>query len=676
MAPVQYSILKRQAQKRQQTFGGRQPLRVYFANKMAPSTPLWELTAVPEAWPFSTVLDAWAQVCWRRSDDSAVELGLQKAEKALESRLEELWASRLQETQRWCAEHLELYDLHETCRGLTEEKQLVCVLWYHQYCSAHNKSHFSAAGLVVAPWPQGVEEEKQLHQVLHEHCRRRSKATKLVAGPWARCVMVWISITSDLARRFFAARARGQAEAKRRRLEAAVEPQGAEAAELHAPREECGELKDRLTVAASELQAMREELGERREECAKLQEALATAEAAYLQAAWQEVVQCQNELQQVREENEKLKEALATAEAASLEQASELQSAREEVLQCQNKLQQVWEENCQLRERCEQLEMYAATGEGASGSAPDLQSVLVVKNAVYKDRCEQLKQQTARNMGQIQSLLEEKGMYRERCNQLQRNLAKATEEAARLRGGVSLHPVFPHHAEGASSNSSSQESNSNIEMDCDYIVVDDDETSSDLSLSSWFSVKPHCFMIDAIFKTRKYGTDFFLMGKDLVKGSEVVAGDDQTILQVSEPPKVCKASKAVRLQAGAATLQVTPDHLVQFFDEDDELEASNSYRPAGQLKVGDCVVLDSGEAAALTSVTTFPVDCEVLKLVFKPDLPVAVFSSPLCILSKGHKKKPVTRRAGMCPKRKETVDDQTADDGVSIPITEDALRWI
>ena len=456
------------------------------------------------------------------------------------------------------------------------------MLHQHGCHSPQDKSRFSAAGLVAAPWPRGAH----------------------------RCAKVWFS-TTDLARRLLAARARGQvAEAKRRRLEAAVEPQGAEAAELHAPREECGDFKDRLTVAAWELQAMREKLGESREECVKL------------------------------------KEALATAEAASLEQASELQSAREEVLQCRNKLQQVQEENLQLRERCEQLEMQAATGEGALGSAPDVQTLLV-ENAVYKDRCEQLKQQT----GQIQNLLEEKGMYRERCNQLQRNLAKATEEATRLRGGVSPHPVFPHHAEGASSN------------------------SSDLSLSSWFSVKPHCFMMDAIFKTRKYGTDFFLMGKDLVKGSEVVAGDDQTILQVSEPPKVCKASEAVRLQAGAATLQVTPDHLVQAV-EDDELEASNSYRPAGKLKLGDRVVLDSGEAAALTSVTTFPVDCEVLKLVFQPDLPVAVFACPPCILSKGHKKKPVTRRAGMCPKGKETVDDQTAYDGVSIPITEDALRWI
>ena len=319
-------------------------------------------------------------------------------------------------------------------------------------------------------------------------------------------------------------------------------------------------------------------------------------------------------------------------------------------------------------------------GRGQAASSPcrgperalDLQSVLV-ENAVYKDCCEQLKQQTDRNMRQIQSLFEEKGMYRERCNQLQRKLAEAAEGPTRLQGGVSLHPASPHHAEGASSNSSSQESNSKVEMDCDYIVVDDG-TSSDLSLSSWFSVKPHCFMLDAIFKTRKYGTDFFLMGKDLVKGSEVVAGDEQTILQVSEPPKVCKASEAVRLQARAATLQVTPDYLVQAV-EDDELEASNSYRPAGKLKLGDRVVLDSGEAAALTSVSTFPVDCEVLKLVFELDLPVAVFCCPPCILSKGHKKKPVTRRAGMCPKRKETAD-QTADDGVSIPITDDALRWI
>ena len=91
------------------------------------------------------------------------------------------------------------------------------------------------------------------------------------------------------------------------------------------------------------------------------------------------------------------------------------------------------------------------------------------------------------------------------------------------------------------------------------------------------------------------------------------------------------------------------------------------YFPAGQLKVGDSVVLDSGEAAELTKVNLQATECEVLKIVLEPDLPVAVFSPPPCIQSKGHKKKPSTRRAGQCRKGKAVVDP--ADGAGSIPDT-------
>ena len=53
------------------------------------------------------------------------------------------------------------------------------------------------------------------------------------------------------------------------------------------------------------------------------------------------------------------------------------------------------------------------------------------------------------------------------------------------------------------------------------------------------------------------------------------------------------------------------------------------------LKAGDLVVLDSGEAAALSSVVLRREACQVLKVVFEPDLPVAVFSRPTCILHLG-----------------------------------------
>ena len=141
-------------------------------------------------WPLQTVLDAWAAVFYRSSNDSAVHRGLRAAQKALESRLEELWASQPQDAQRWFAQHLELYN-QQQLDGETEEEQLAQVLRMHCYRSfQQDKSHFSAAGLVAKPWPPGVE--------------------------WR-----WHSPTADLARRLLAARGpvEAEAEAKRRRLE-------------------------------------------------------------------------------------------------------------------------------------------------------------------------------------------------------------------------------------------------------------------------------------------------------------------------------------------------------------------------------------------------------------------------------------------------------------------------
>ena len=114
---------------------------------------------------------------------------------------------------------------------------------------------------------------------------------------------------------------------------------------------------------------------------------------------------------------------------------------------------------------------------------------------------------------------------------------------------------------------------------------------------------------------------------------------------MAKTPEICDASEVVELQAGAAILRVTPDHLVQVADPKGEAEES-LYLAAGQLKAGDLVVLDSGEAAALSSVVLRREACQVLKVVFEPDLPVAVFSRPTCILILGHKRKPPIRRGG------------------------------
>ena len=132
------------------------------------------------------------------------------------------------------------------------------------------------------------------------------------------------------------------------------------------------------------------------------------------------------------------------------------------------------------------------------------------------------------------------------------------------------------------------------------------------------------------------------------------------------------------LQAGDATLQITRDHPVQVPDLKDvqevvaeildatEGEGVAQYVAAGTLKEGDLVVLDSGEPMALTSVESWSVDCEVLKIAFEPDLPVAVFSCPPCILSKGHKKLP-KRRGRMCQRGKGAPN--TTSDAASVPVT-------
>ena len=160
---------------------------------MAQPQPLWELTAVPVEWPLQTVLDAWAVVAGTRSRDDAVQRGLRVAEKALNSRLQVLWASQPQDAQRWFAQHWELY-FQQNLDGWMEEEQLREVLWQHSFRSSRDKSHFSAAGLVAAPWPAGVD------------------------GGWRGSYL-----PSALARRLLAAQGpvEAEAEAKRRRLEAA-----------------------------------------------------------------------------------------------------------------------------------------------------------------------------------------------------------------------------------------------------------------------------------------------------------------------------------------------------------------------------------------------------------------------------------------------------------------------
>eukprot|EP00439_Symbiodinium_sp_Y106_P074241 s633_g14.t1 len=370
------------------------------------------------------------------------------------------------------------------------------------------------------------------------------------------------------------------------------------------------------------------------------------------------------ELQKSQQESRELSNRLAAAEAQVSGKAAALQAAQSEsakskerceepaarataaesaVSEMRQQLRQLQEERGKCQEHCEELANRLKAeaskqaqvevqrpGEGRSWQAvPTAEArneAEAQEKAVLQERCEQLRQQLAKAeaersgmLGQMQVLWEERGMYKERIRQLEHQLGEAQNQkqapaSHQSSGARSGHA--PHCEAPVDEASSSQERD--LAEQLGYSLVDDDGTSSSvLSCSSW----------------------------DLKKGSQVVAGDDATILEVAKTPEICDASEVVELQAGAAILRVTPDHLVKVADPKGEAEES-LYLAAGQLKAGDLVVLDSGEAAALSSVVLRREACQVLKVVFEPDLPVAVFSRPTCILSLGHKRKPPIREPG------------------------------
>ncbi|CAE7902362.1 unnamed protein product [Symbiodinium sp. KB8] len=301
---------------------------------------------------------------------------------------------------------------------------------------------------------------------------------------------------------------------------------------------------------------------------------------------------------------------------------------------------------------------------------------MLVENATYKERCEQMKLRLdraeadlCRKTAENQRLLAESARLRERCRCW--IVAHHPQSLREERGGAAT-----SGAASAAISSSGMEASSSQDSDpaerMGFMVVDDC-ASSVLSQSSWFSVKPHCFVTDAIFRTRSCDIDFFLMGKDLVKGSRVVAADNETILEVAAAPEVFKKTAGFDLQAGNAALRVTADHLVLVPDPQ-AVSCSGIYVKAGNLKEGDLVMLDSWEPVPLTGIEAWSGEQEVLKVVFQPDLPIAVFSCPPCILSKGQKKQQ-TRRGGMRHMKSQRAGaehDQAEDGQNSIPKTQGA----
>ena len=386
-----------------------------------------------------------------------------------------------------------------------------------------------------------------------------------------------------------------------------------------------------------------------RARCRELAERLAAAES-------QETARKRQKLDEETSERRRLEAELHTSQEQECRELSNRLAAVEAEMSGKDaELQAAQCEGAKCKEQCEELATRAAAAESAVAKmrqellevqASQGESGQPVAKVVLRDRCEQLQQQLAKAQGQMQVCWEEKGMQKQRIRELEHQLVEAMQR----------NPLLPSGATVARQ-------------------LGDGSDSSALSNASWFTVsrgtvKPHCFMTDAVFKTRSYGADFFLsygadffiMGRDLKNGSQVVAGDDVTILKVAKTPEICEASEVVELRAGDAVLQVTSDHLVATGEPQEIV-----YRAAGQLKVGDLVMLDSGEAAALTSVATRRMARQVLKIQFEPDLPVAVFSRPTCILSLGHKRKPPIRRGGRGPKVPRSADDGL--DRASIPDT-------
>ncbi|CAE7749824.1 unnamed protein product [Symbiodinium sp. CCMP2592] len=571
---------------------------------------LWDLTEVPAGWSLATVIDAFVHLAAYAPADRALE--------ALNGRLVELWASQPAEAQAWLERLGEL-------NTATRAERLCEALRRHgaAECGKYKKWggwRFSEAGLLR-----------------EEPCRPAAERERLTAlyllkfHTRARC--------RELVERLEQAESQETAR-KRQKLEEEPSESRRLEAKLQSSQEECEQLRSRLAAAEAEV----------------------SDKASGLQAA--------------QSESEELAHRAAAAESAAAQMQKELWRVQEEHSQCQercedlaHRLEAAGVQNAQTKEAYaaaeKQFEVQRTQGESCSyhaleGSKAELQ----IQNAVLQERCDQLRQQLAKAEAKVdllQGLREEIGMYKERL----REQVIKTKSCHRLDGGGGTSSdLLTRNLTPAPSDAAVDldDEKSDLAEQLGYSLVDEDGASV-LSGSSGYSVQQDCFMLDAIFKSRM---DFFCQGKDLQKGSQVVAGDGETILEVVEISKESQATNVVDLQAGQATLRVTPDHPVQVPDE-----GGNSgrplYMPAGKLKVGEKVMLDSGERVALTSAETRPMECSVLKIVFEPDLPVAVFSSPSCILSKGHKKKTQAgRRGGMCQRGKEASDPM---DGASIPDT-------
>ena len=544
------------------------------------ATHLWDLTEVPAGWRLATVIDAFVGAA---AHHPIVHAGADRALQAVSTRLVELWASQPAEAEAWLQRCRERFATELTAEATswlkrwlagkeTRQEQLCEALLRHgaAECGKYVWGpawRFSEAGLLRGE-PRGSAAELDC------------SAWYLQDGPArARC--------RELAERLAAAESQETAR-KRQKLEEATAERRRLEAELRKSQEEGRELRNRLAAVeaevsskTAELQAAQSEGAKCKEQCEELATRAAAAESAVAEIR-QELGQLQDEHGKCQERCEELVSRFEAEAAEHGKTKERLSQAECDAAERRMEVERLQEESGGYQECRQQAEAWVLANE--AGSKADL----LLQKAVFQDRCGQLRQQLSKAeaersvmLGQMQVLWEENGMYKERARELEKQLLELKE---------SHHLSSGHDAIGEAPGSEvSDGQQPDLAEQLGYSFVDDDGTSSSvLSRSSWFSVKPdsvkpHCFMVDAIFKTRSYGTDFFLMGRDLKKGSQVVAGDDTSILEVAKTPEICDASEVVELQAGAATLQVTPDHLVRVADPKGEAEES-LYLAAGRRR--------------------------------------------------------------------------------------------
>jgi len=194
-------------------------------------------------------------------------------------------------------------------------------------------------------------------------------------------------------------------------------------------------------------------------------------------------------------------------------------------------------------------------------------------------------------------------------------------------------------------------------------AVDAESCESLTDVASWVSdsAEQRCFMSQTLLKTAE---GFCMQCKDLRPGSRVIAADGSTILEVIHV-SFHETDRVIILNAGHATLRVTPSHRVVAFKQGSEADTEEVC--AGDLKEGRRIMSSGRVPLELTDVLSLSERCEVAQISFHPDLPVGAFEPPAAILTKGHlaMRKPV-RRGGM--NRRSKING-TREWHVSIPDT-------